>query len=64
MKDGSKISGIMASKTETEIDLKFPGGNKQSIKTSDVKSIEEIKGIYDARRIAPGNDSARIGRFA
>jgi putative heme-binding domain-containing protein len=42
MKDGSKISGIIASKTETDIDLKFPGGNKQSIKASDVKSMKKL----------------------
>lgn len=43
MKDGSRISGIIASKTETDIDLRFPGGNKQSIKASDVKSMKKIK---------------------
>ena len=42
MKDGSKISGIIASKTETDIDLKFPGGNKQTIKASDVKSMKKL----------------------
>ncbi len=43
MKDGSKISGIVASKTETDIDLKFPGGNKQSVKASDVKSMTKME---------------------
>ena len=42
MKDGSKISGIIASKTETDIDLKLPGGNKQSIKAADVKSRKQL----------------------
>jgi len=43
MKDGSTLSGIIASKTETDIDLKLPGGAKQHIKTSDVQSIKEMK---------------------
>ena len=42
MKDGSKISGIISSKTETDIDLKFPGGNKQSLKAADVKSRKQL----------------------
>ena len=36
-------SGIIASKTETDIDLKFPGGAKQHIKASDVASMKEMK---------------------
>ena len=43
MKDGSKLSGIIASKTETDIDLRLPGGNKQSIKTADVKSMSKLQ---------------------
>ena len=43
MKDGSVISGIIASKTETDIDLKFPGGATKHIKTSDVKSMKQMK---------------------
>jgi putative heme-binding domain-containing protein len=43
MKDGSTLTGILASKTETDIDLKYPGGSKQRIKTSDVKSMKELK---------------------
>ena len=43
MKDGSLLSGIIASKTETDIDLKFPGGATQHIKTTDVASIKEMK---------------------
>jgi putative heme-binding domain-containing protein len=43
LKDGSTLTGIIASKTETDIDLKFPGGAKQHIKTSDVKSMKELK---------------------
>ena len=43
MKDKSTLSGIIASKTETDIDLKLPGGTKQHIKTSDVASTKEMK---------------------
>ncbi|MDB5250554.1 MAG: c-type cytochrome [Segetibacter sp.] len=43
LKDGSTLTGIIASKTETDILLKFPGGAKQSLKTSDVKSIKQLK---------------------
>jgi putative membrane-bound dehydrogenase-like protein len=43
MKDGSKLSGILASKTETDVELKLPAGNKQSIKTIDVKSMKKLK---------------------
>ena len=43
MKDGSKISGIISSKTESDIELKFPGGNKQNIKASDVISRKQVK---------------------
>ncbi len=43
MKDGSTQTGIIASKTETDIDLKMPGGTRQHIKTSDVKHLEEMK---------------------
>jgi putative heme-binding domain-containing protein len=43
LKDGSTITGIIASKTETDIELKLPGGAKQHIKTRDVKSMKELK---------------------
>ncbi|HEY0056341.1 MAG TPA: PVC-type heme-binding CxxCH protein [Pedobacter sp.] len=43
MKDGSALSGIISSKTETDIDLKYPGGVKQRIKTTEVKSLAEMK---------------------
>jgi putative heme-binding domain-containing protein len=42
MKDGSMLTGIISSKTETAIDLKFPGGVKQTVKASDVISITEL----------------------
>ncbi len=43
LKDGSNLTGIITSKTETDIDIKFPGGAKQHIKTRDVKSMKELK---------------------
>jgi putative heme-binding domain-containing protein len=43
MKDGSTLTGIVSSKTETDVDLKFPGGSKQSFKTSAVASQKELK---------------------
>ena len=43
MKDGSTISGIIASKTSTDIDIKFAGGSKKQIKRSDIKSMEQMK---------------------
>ncbi|MFI5130814.1 MAG: PVC-type heme-binding CxxCH protein [Chitinophagales bacterium] len=43
MKDGSTLSGILASKTETNIDLKFPGGAHKQVKTSDVQAMTQMK---------------------
>ena len=43
MKDGSTLSGIIASKTETDIDLKLPGGVNKPVKTSDVLAMTEMK---------------------
>jgi putative membrane-bound dehydrogenase-like protein len=43
MKDGSTLTGIIASKTETDIVLKYPGGGRQNIKASDVKSTTQLK---------------------
>ncbi|MEJ7587277.1 MAG: c-type cytochrome [Ferruginibacter sp.] len=43
MKDGSTLTGIIASKTAAEIILKFPGGSRQNIKTADVKSSRQLK---------------------
>ena len=42
MKDGSILSGIISSKTETDIDIKYPGGTSQRIKTADVKSMKQM----------------------
>jgi putative membrane-bound dehydrogenase-like protein len=43
MKDGSVMTGVIGSKTETDVDLKLPGGVKQSLKTSNIKSITDLK---------------------
>jgi len=43
MKDGSMLSGIIASKTETDIDLKLPGGVRKAVKTAEVKRLTQIK---------------------
>ena len=43
MKDGSSMSGIISSKTETDIVMKFPGGSTKEIKTADVERLTEGK---------------------
>ena len=43
LKDGSTTTGIIKSKTETDVELKLPGGGRQQLKMSDVKSITELK---------------------
>jgi putative heme-binding domain-containing protein len=43
MKDGSMLSGIISSKTETEIDLKLPAGIRKQIKTIDIRSMKKMK---------------------
>ena len=43
LKDGSLLSGIIASKTTSEIDLKFPGGSHKLLKTSEVESLTKMK---------------------
>ncbi len=43
MKDGSNMAGIIASKTETDIDLKLPGGTTRPVKTADVLAMTEMK---------------------
>ncbi|MEY4539009.1 MAG: hypothetical protein RLZZ306_766, partial [Bacteroidota bacterium] len=42
MKDGSILNGILASKTETDLVLKMPGGIVQNLKTSNVKSMKQL----------------------
>ena len=43
LKDGSTLTGIISSKTETDIELKLPGGSSQPIKTSQVLSSTQLK---------------------
>ncbi|MCU0471632.1 MAG: c-type cytochrome, partial [Arcicella sp.] len=43
MKDGSTLTGIISSKTETDLVLKMPGGIVQNLKTSAVKSMKMMK---------------------
>jgi putative membrane-bound dehydrogenase-like protein len=40
LKDGTMLTGIISSKTETDLQMKFPGGAVQNYKTSDVKSVK------------------------
>jgi len=53
-KDGSTVAGIVSSKTETDLLMKFPGGSSQEYKMSQVKSIKQMKdsmmpgGLHDA----------------
>lgn len=42
MKDGSTNTGIIASKTETDIEVKYPGGSIQKIKVADVKTSKSL----------------------
>ncbi len=42
-KDGSIVTGIVSSKTETDLILKFPGGATQEYKMSNIKSMKEVK---------------------
>ncbi|HEX9958937.1 MAG TPA: HEAT repeat domain-containing protein, partial [Fibrella sp.] len=41
-KDGSTMTGIVSSKTETDLQMKFPGGLVQNYKTADVASIKKL----------------------
>ncbi|WP_336515524.1 PVC-type heme-binding CxxCH protein [Pollutibacter soli] len=53
-KEGSTIPGIIASKTESDITLKFPGGTTQLIKNSDIASRKQMEtsmmteGLYES----------------
>ena len=42
LKDGSSLVGIIASKTEDEIELKLAGGNKRTIKQSEIQSKKQL----------------------
>ena len=41
-KDGSTMTGIVSSKTETDLMMKFPGGSSQNYKMSDVVSMKKL----------------------
>ncbi|MBC8153727.1 MAG: c-type cytochrome [Bacteroidetes bacterium] len=41
-KDGSTMAGIISSKTETDLQMKFPGGVVSNYKTSDVVSMKKM----------------------
>ena len=41
-KDGSTMTGIVSSKTETDLQMKFPGGVVQNYKMADVKSMKQM----------------------
>ena len=41
-KDGSTMSGIVSSKTETDLQLKFPGGVVQNYKMADVSAMKKM----------------------
>lgn len=41
-KDGSSVTGIVSSKTETDLQMKFPGGVVQNYKMADVVSMKKL----------------------
>lgn len=57
-KDGSSMTGVIASKTETDLIMKFPGGTTQEYKMSNVKSMKQLyesmmpSGLQDAMSTA------------
>jgi putative heme-binding domain-containing protein len=61
LKDGSSLVGIIASKTADEIELKLAGGNKRTIKQSEIQSKKQLdislmpEGLYqqiDSQQLA------------
>ncbi len=42
LKNGTTMTGIIFSKTDKEIDIKYPGGTEQKIQIDDVKNIKEL----------------------
>ncbi len=57
-KDGSSVMGIVSSKTETDLIMKFPGGTTQEYKMANVKSMKQLdesimpSGLQDAMSTA------------
>ncbi len=50
LKNGTETAGIIVSKTETDLVLKFPGGSTQDYKMSDIASIRQM----DESMMTPG----------
>ena len=54
LKNGTTVAGIVASKSETDLILKLPGGTTQEYKMTAVKSMKQLKdsmmpaGLQDA----------------
>jgi len=42
-KDGANFSGIITSKTDQDLEMKFPGGSKLNFKTKNIKSLTQMK---------------------
>ena len=42
-KDGSTVTGIISSKTESDITIKFPGGGSQVVKTANISERNALK---------------------
>ncbi len=42
LKDGTTVTGIVASKTETDLQLNFPGGTSQQYKMANVRSMKKM----------------------
>lgn len=42
MKDGNVLMGIISSKSESEMEVKYPGGKSEKLKLSDVKSQKKL----------------------
>jgi len=43
LKNGTVLTGIISSKTQADIELKYPGGTIQKIKIVDIKNIKELR---------------------
>jgi putative heme-binding domain-containing protein len=43
LKDGASFSAIIVSKTETDLEVKFPGGARKQYKTRDIAGMEQMK---------------------
>src|SRR5690606_35483121 len=41
MKDGSTLTGLVSNQTDSDIELKYPGGTSEKVKKSDVKTMKK-----------------------